>query len=141
MYLFMCVCVGTSCEVEWTLELVAITDDHRFIFLTFHTHPEAPLFLGMQCPPCVGGMCCGCAESAGMNVTLHASCRAMLRTVNSASLAHCFQAVELLSGYTFHPIWNPVVRVCVLGWVPSILFYVLSFLCSQHGQHRTFCTA
>lgn len=54
----------------------------------------------------------------------------MLRTVNSASLAHCFQAVESLSGYTFHPIWSSVVRVCALTWVPSILFCALSFLCS-----------
>ena len=75
-------------------------------------------------------MCSGCAESAGMNGTLHASCRRMLRTVHSVSLAHCFQAVELLSGYTFHPIWNPVVRGHVFAWVPSILFCVLTFLCS-----------
>lgn len=46
------------------------------------------------------------------------------------SLARFSQAVQSLSGYTFHPIWNPVVRVCAFGLVPSILFCALSFFCS-----------
>ena len=39
-----CVCVlGPPGEREWTLELVAITDDHCVIFMIFQTQHEAPL--------------------------------------------------------------------------------------------------
>ena len=46
VFLCVCVCVcvlGPPGEREWTLELVAITDDHCVIFMIFQTQHEAPL--------------------------------------------------------------------------------------------------
>lgn len=136
----MCV-LGPPGEVEWTLELVG---HHRWpqIHLSdFSNTPWGCPVLGHAMSMCGWHVLWVCRECWHECQSLHASCRGMLRTVNTASLAHCFQAVKSLSGYTFHFIWNSVLRVCALGWVPSILFCALSFLCSQHGQHETFCTA